>query len=101
MQSISGFELFNWFVIVFFVALGLAFFYQSRVNLTEHRWVRFSWDDIAFYFASLVRGKKYATYAKMSITTSPQQIQRYGRLALIRGLISIGISIYWYIRFLN
>jgi divalent metal cation (Fe/Co/Zn/Cd) transporter len=101
MQSITYFQVFNLGVSAFFVVLSLFFFYQSWMNLYQHKWAEFSWDNLAFSFSSLVRGKKYATNAKKSITTDAKQLHRYGRLAFIRGMVSIGIAVFWFIRFLS
>ena len=101
MRLISDFEIFNGAVVIFFIAWGLVFFYQSWVNLAKHQWAVFSWDNLAFSFASLVRGKQYAKAARKLVLTDPKQLQRYGRLALARGIVCMGIAIYWYVHFLR
>ncbi len=97
----SGWQIFNWTVVALILLVALIMLRQSWVNLVQHRWARLSWDDFTLQLSARFVGQARVDKARHTLLTDPARLQWFGRYALARGVLALGIALAWYLHFLR
>ena len=95
-----SYESYNWFVFWFFIALALALFYQSWLNLAKRQLTNFSMDALMFLYLRVKNGKAAVAKAKKLLRNKPKRIQTLGFIALASACAAVYVAVDWYLKYL-
>src|SRR5215212_5527691 len=95
-----SYDSYNRFVFLIFIALALALFYQSWLNLAKRQLTGFSMDALMFLYLRVKSGKAAVAKAKNLLRKEPKRIQTLGLIALAGAIAAIYVAVDWYLKHL-